>query len=136
MGSRRKGREQTLKLLYQHDVAKGKGDIPLTEILGESLDDESQTFSRRLFDGICGRLSEIDAALRQSSSHWKTSRMTTVDRNILRIGAYEILFCDDIPMKVAINEAVEIAKRFGAEDSGAFVNGVLDSLARSQGGKT
>ena len=74
---------------------------------------------------------EIDALLASHSQHWKISRMSGVDRNIMKIAIYEMMYCDDVPFKVAINEAIEIGKRFSTEDSGAFINGVLDSIRKN-----
>ncbi len=71
---------------------------------------------------------EIDTLIKQYSSNWKISRISCVDRNVMRIAVYEMLHCEDIPSKVSINEAIEIGKEFGAEDSGSFINGILDSI--------
>jgi len=79
--------------------------------------------------GVWERLEEIDALIGEAAEHWRVGRMTLVDRNILRLGAYELSLGSDIPFAVAINEAVEIGKRFGSEESGAFINGILDRIA-------
>ena len=79
--------------------------------------------------GVWERLEEIDALIGEAAEHWRVGRMTLVDRNILRLGAYELSVGSDIPFAVAINEAVEIGKRFGSEESGAFINGILDRIA-------
>jgi N utilization substance protein B len=86
--------------------------------------------------GVGEKLQEIDKRLAEISSHWRPDRMAAVDRNILRLGAYEILFCDDIPGTVTVNEMVEIAKEFGSENTPAFVNGVLDKLKEKFSSKT
>lgn len=85
-------------------------------------------FGLELVKGVVENKGEIDARLAETSSNWKLARMDYVDRNIIRIAVYEILFCDDIPAKVAINEAVDIGKKYGTEKSGAFINGILDSI--------
>jgi N utilization substance protein B len=79
--------------------------------------------------GVWGRLEEIDALIGEAAENWRVERMTLVDRNILRLGAYELSLGSDIPFAVAINEAVELGKRFGSEESGAFINGILDRIS-------
>ncbi len=86
------------------------------------------SFCSKLVEGVLDFGSEIDSILIRFSKNWKMSRMSCVDRNIMRIAVYEILYCEDIPPKVSINEAIDIGKKFGAEDSGAFINGILDSV--------
>jgi N utilization substance protein B len=86
-------------------------------------------YSRFLLVGITSERERLDQHLEKASEHWKLSRFTYVDKNILRIGAYEMLFSPDVPPKVAIDEAIELAKAYGDQDSGRFVNGVLDELA-------
>jgi len=85
-------------------------------------------FFLRLIEGVKEFQPEIDALIERFSENWKMSRMSRVDRNVLRLAIYELLHCHDIPPKVSINEAIDIAKRFGTEDSGAFINGILDSV--------
>ncbi len=86
--------------------------------------------------GVWGRIEDIDALIGEAAEHWRVERMTLVDRNILRLGAYELLQGSDIPVAVAINEAVELGKRFGSEESGAFINGILDRISGIVGKKT
>ena len=85
-------------------------------------------FLFRLVHGVTECEREIDSLIEQFSEHWKMSRMSRVDRNVMRIAVYELLYCRDIPPKVSINEAIDIGKKFGTEDSGAFINGILDSI--------
>ena len=85
-------------------------------------------FFLKLVNGVRQALPEIDALIERFSKNWKVSRMSCVDRNVLRIAIYEMLYCDDIPPKVSINEAVDVGKKFGTEDSGAFINGIIDSI--------
>jgi N utilization substance protein B len=85
-------------------------------------------FFLRLVEGVREFQHEIDALIERFSENWKISRMSRVDRNVIRVAVYELLYCDDIPPKVSINEAIDIGKRFGTEDSGAFINGILDSV--------
>lgn len=81
-----------------------------------------------LVKGVLDHRSEIDAMIERFSSNWKISRMSCVDRNVMRIAVYELLFCNDIPEKVSINEAIDVGKKYGTDDSGAFINGILDSV--------
>ncbi|MBW2593110.1 MAG: transcription antitermination factor NusB [Deltaproteobacteria bacterium] len=85
-------------------------------------------FFAELVQGVIRYMETIDSAIEWFSSNWKINRMAGVDRNILRIAVYEILYCDDIPTKVSINEAIDIGKKFGTKESGAFINGILDSI--------
>ncbi len=95
-----------------------------------NVSNKERPFFERLIKGLEQFGSEIDSVIKQFSSNWKISRMSCVDRNIVRIAAYELLYCDDIPAKVSINEAVDIGKKFGTDESGAFVNGILDSIRK------
>ena len=88
-------------------------------------------FLLKLVKGVLANKREIDATIEKFSANWKLSRMACVDRNILRIAVFELLFCNDIPSKVSINEAVDVGKKFGTEESGAFINGILDSIRLS-----
>ena len=85
-------------------------------------------FFSELVTGVMKEQPRIDAVIERFSSNWKMSRMSCVDRNILRIAVYELLYCPDIPAKVSINEAIDIGKKFGAEESDSFINGILDSI--------
>ena len=85
-------------------------------------------FFNRLVIGVLDAMDEIDGTIERFSSNWKISRMSCVDRNILRIAVYELIHCEKIPYKVSINEAIDVGKKFGTEESGAFINGILDSI--------
>ena len=89
---------------------------------------KAKLFFLRVVEGVKEFQDEIDRLIERFSNNWKISRMPGVDRNIMRVAVYELLYCDDIPSKVSINEAIDIGKKFGAEDSGAFINGILDSI--------
>lgn len=131
MGIRRKGREYALQLLYQHDLSQEKSmQIPEIDWKELGASPEVQAFALDLFRGVLERLPELDRLIESHSFHWKVSRMASVDRSVLRLALYELLCCPDIPAKVTINEAVEIAKRYGTEESGSFVNGILDGLGK------
>ena len=90
--------------------------------------DKVRPFFLELVRGVISALSQLDSIIERFSKNWRISRMSPVDRNIMRIAAYEIIFCNDIPSKVSINEAVDIGKKFGTEESGAFINGIIDSI--------
>lgn len=135
--SRRTGRAYALQLLYARD-----GD-PSTDVTGAAVswadafeldvDPAAQTFARDLVAAATERTKEIDDLIAGASKNWRIERMSRVDRNILRLGACELIAFNDVPVKVVINEAVELAKRFGTAESSAFVNGVLDRIATAAG---
>ena len=91
----------------------------------------ARSFCKNLLSGITGHLEEIDKVLKSYSEHYELHRISAVDRNILRVGIYEMLYCPDVPPVVSINEAIEIAKKYSTEESGRFVNGILDRLKSS-----
>ena len=142
MGNRRKAREASLQLLYEVDLAQKDYHLVLSEFLatplrfldlsGESSQslEEIKRFTVQITEGVCHNVREIDQLVEGHSTHWKISRMSVVDRNILRMAVFELLYCPDIPASVTLNEAIEIAKRFGTDESGSFVNGVLDHIAK------
>jgi N utilization substance protein B len=136
MSKRRRAREVALQLLYQNDVG-GEDTLDTLEgtsrrLAGKRKDPEVEAYARELLRETLGRRGEIDDALASLSEHWKLHRMSAVDRNILRLAGAELMYRPDIPPKVAINEAVELAKKYGDTDSPRFVNGILDSLLRSR----
>lgn len=129
MGKRRRAREAALSILYQLEFHPGK----LEELLQSFWADdpptsEVQTFTEELIRGTLEHAEKIDALITQYAEHWSFPRIALVDRNILRVATYELLFRKDIPEKVILNEAIEIAKLYGSEDSGRFVNGILDRI--------
>lgn len=118
-------------MLYQHDL----NQAPLDDLIRcywqvHEVERDGRPFADALVRGVARHLEEIDGLLASHSTNWKLSRMAAVDKNILRLATFELTRCPDIPVKVTINEAVEIAKRFGTAESGAFVNGILDNIAR------
>jgi len=131
MGVRRRGRELALQMLYQHELSSN--DIDTIVLSFEELlqaPQVTQEFAVKLARGAVAKLAEIDAYLVGQADNWRLDRMAAVDRNILRLALYELLFENDTPPAVVIDEAIEIAKRFGSERSGQFVNGVLDGFLR------
>ena len=97
---------------------------------------EGREYADEALRGIGAALAEVDAQITKASTHWRIERMARVDRNVLRLGAWELAQVDDVPRAVILDEAVELAKRFGSEDSGSFVNGVLDKVAELVGRAT
>jgi transcription antitermination protein NusB len=128
MGSRHLARERALQILFQYDV-HGKPDVWLEEFWKPLKDDAAtKTFAERLVQGVLERKQELDVLIGRYAVNWKVSRMHIVDRNILRLGCYELLCLDDVPAKVTVNEAIELAKDFGDDDAAKFVNGILDKV--------
>ena len=130
MGARREGREQALQILY------GMESNPLTvpQALRHFWDEGrgsamAQAFAEELVRGVVEHKTRIDALIEDKSTNWTTPRMARIDLNILRIAVFELLFHPDTPANVTINEAIEIARKFGTEESTAFINGILDQIA-------
>ena len=132
--SRRLARETALQVLFQRDLTQEPLDIAETvqRWAGEFVVPEaSMAFAQELVDGTITHLDEIDKKLTTFTQEWSISRMANVDRNVMRLATYEILFRPDIPGRVSLNEAIELAKRFGGEESAKFVNGILDKVVDS-----
>lgn len=129
---RRKAREFALQILFQLDIRKEKPSATIFRRFWEehSPDDEVKTFTEEIVKGAYRHIEKINKQIRACAKNWSLDRMATVDRNVLRMAVYEILYRMDIPASVTINEAIEIAKKYGTDESGAFVNGILDSVAR------
>lgn len=131
MGNRHRAREFVLQLLYSLDFNDSSRTASLAYFWnGVKVSEEIRKFADSLLDGILANKDRIDKVLEKYSENWSLDRMSGVDRNILRMSIYEILFLPEIPPNVTINEAVEIGKKFGAEDSGAFINGILDKISK------
>ncbi|MBW1895954.1 MAG: transcription antitermination factor NusB [Deltaproteobacteria bacterium] len=129
MGNRRRSRELAMQALFQIEL-DGDNSSETLELFCKhfGISKKVRSFFFRLVDGVQESLHEIDPLIEQFSENWKMSRMSRVDRNVMRIAVYELIYCQDIPPKVSINEAIDIGKKYGTEDSGAFVNGILDSI--------
>jgi transcription antitermination protein NusB len=140
MGIRRISREATLQFLYQEDFT-----ITSDQQFGYDLEErfdlfctlfqvnkKARVYALTLLKGISSSLEEVDAEIIKAASHWRLPRIAATDRNLLRIAVYEIIYCDNVPPQVAINEVVEIAKKFAGEDSPKFINGVLDAVLTAQ----
>ncbi|WP_022667972.1 transcription antitermination factor NusB [Desulfospira joergensenii] len=129
MGDRRQSRELALQALFFLDINKAdQGLEAFCDERTEELTDNVKPFFMDLVQGVTKGMDEIDDLLNRYSKNWKLSRMPVVDRNIMRIAAFEILKRPDIPPSVSINEAVEIGKKYGTRDSGPFINGILDRI--------
>ena len=129
MGTRRQARELAMQALFYMDM-QNKVSLQMLENFCGNFppSKKAQPFFLKLVNGVLAERCEIDALIEKFSKNWKISRMACVDRNVMRIAVYELLYCDDIPAKVSINEAVDVGKKFGTEESGAFINGIMDSI--------
>ncbi len=144
MASRRRAREFALQALFEADlvgrpVSGALNDLWSGLMEADGIEDsrqpesEEMEFAQRLAYGVEENKEQLDALLEEASTNWRLSRMPVVDRNILRLAAFELSFCNDIPANVSVNEAVELAKRFGSQESRAFVNGIVDRVGRHLG---
>jgi N utilization substance protein B len=129
MGIRHQARELAMQALFYMDAQKNTSE----EMLARFCDNfcpskKTLPFFLKLVNGVRQAMPEIDALIERFSKNWKIGRMSGVDRNVMRIAVYEMLYCSDIPPKVSINEAIDVGKKFGTEDSGAFINGIIDSI--------
>jgi len=139
MGSRRKSREMALQFLYLVDAGKMTGEDAKKSLLGDgSMPEKIREFAEQLALGTLSHAEQLDAMITKYAENWEIKRMTAVDRNIMRLAAYELVYEPETPVSVIIDEAVEIAKTFSTEESGKFVNGILDKikLERKENGAT
>ncbi|MBF5046359.1 transcription antitermination factor NusB [Aggregicoccus sp. 17bor-14] len=147
MGARRTGRERALQALYQLEMTPGTPAEALASAWASEgaeaaqaaaegkPDPEAQRFAQELVSGVVQNRTEIDRLIEEHSHNWRLDRMSRIDRNVLRLGIFELKYRPDIPKKVSLNEAVELGKNFGTEESSAFVNGLLDRIAVALGKK-
>lgn len=140
MGARRTGRERALQALYQLEMGSLEPVAALDMAWASAPEEgnakaqaEARAFALELVQGVAGHQAEIDRLIEEHSHNWRIDRMAKVDRSVLRVAVYELQFRGDIPKKVTLNEAVELGKRFGTEESSAFINGVLDRIALAVG---
>ncbi|HEB74945.1 MAG TPA: transcription antitermination factor NusB [Nitrospirae bacterium] len=129
---RRKAREYALQILYQCDLTKKPPESINFEAFWQEnpAPDDVRAFTEELVRGTLGNLARIDSLIRSVAEHWEMERMAAVDRNILRFATYELLYKNDVPAAVTMNEAIEIAKKFSARESSSFINGLLDRIAK------
>jgi transcription antitermination factor NusB len=132
MRKRTLAREFALQVLYQADITHDDPDIALNNFWQahsqENIEEDIKKFSAELVKGVIGNMDVIDSKIAQYATNWQLKRMAVVDRNILRMGCFELTQRDDIPFKVSINEAVELAKKYSSIEAGKFVNGILDKI--------
>ena len=129
MGTRRRAREMAMQALFYMD-AQQNGSPQMLKSFCENfnLPQKVRPFFLQLVNGVLAAQPQIDFLIEKYSKNWKIQRMSRVDRNVMRIAVFEMLFCPDIPPKVSINEAIDVAKKFGTEESGAFINGIVDRI--------
>jgi N utilization substance protein B len=134
MSARRKGRELALQVLYQVDMSGEHAEIVMRHF-AESFDPspKAHQFGEALVRGVLAAREQIDEIIAAASEHWRLERLSRVDSNVIRIAVYEMTTPPGLPIEIAINEAIEIARRFGTAESAAFVNGVLDQVAARLG---
>jgi transcription antitermination factor NusB len=129
MGKRRRSRELAIKVLFHLEFSKDDPALAFDLICNNfGAAEEIKAFSKELVEGVCAHIKELDELLSKASQHWRLERIAKVDRTILRMALYELLYRDDIPPKVTINEAVDLGKKLSSEESGAFINGILDKI--------
>lgn len=128
--TRREVREKAMQVLYAYEISREPIEMLLETIAGEELNDEEEQyrFAQALVYSVLNHRAETDMLIREKSQHWNFDRIATLDLMLLRMGIVEFLYFAEIPVKVTINECVEIAKRFSTDQSGRFVNGMLDSI--------
>ena len=129
MGTRRRARELAMQALFYMDAIQNASPQVLERFCENfTPPQKARPFFMKLVNGVLESRPQIDALIERFSKNWRVHRMTCVDRNVLRVAVFEMLFCPDIPPKVSINEAIDVGKKFGTEESGAFINGIIDSI--------
>jgi N utilization substance protein B len=133
LGARRRAREIAVQFLYQMEVNPLEPHEAVESFRQNvSASRQVKEFAARIVEGVQYHREEIDRLIEKHSEHWRLKRIDRVDKNILRMGVFELLYCDDIPVKVALNEAIDLGKKFGTEESGAFINGILDKISKTE----
>jgi len=131
MGIRHQGRELALQALYRMDICGGATNEDLAIFFDNfTADPSARRFAIKLIDGVAAEIPALDKLLSETLEHWSIRRLSRVDHNILRLALFELLRMEEIPARVTFDEAIELAKAYGDQDSGRFVNGVLDEIAR------
>lgn len=133
MGQRHNAREYALHGLYMYDtVAASMEKIFSLDWVEEEVDDEARSYFKELVQGTIDNLPQIDELIKTNSKNWSFERITSVDKSILRLSVYSMLFDKDVPPVITINEGIELGKKFGGENSGHFINGILDAINRHE----
>ncbi|WP_083447792.1 transcription antitermination factor NusB [Nitrospira moscoviensis] len=128
MGTRHQARERALQILFQYDI-HGKPGLWLDEFWKQAPEgDDTKPFTEQVVQGVLDHKKELDALIGKYATNWTVGRMPIVDRNILRAGLFELLWMDDVPAKVTMDESIELAKSFGDDEASKFVNGLLDKV--------
>ena len=129
MGNRRRARELAMQVLFQMDIT-GDRSSEAVELFCRHFEvsRKAKPFFVHVVEGVLAYRDELDRLIEQFSDNWKLSRMSGMDRNIMRVAVYELIYCEDIPPKVSINEAIDIGKKYGTQHSAAFINGILDGI--------
>lgn len=136
MGMRRKGRELAVQALYQLEIRNDPSPAMLAAFWEQcEAGPRAREFALQLIEGVRAQCEQIDAVIGKSSENWKLERLSTVDLNVLRVACYELMFAREVPVNVVLDEAIEVARRFGTNESAVFVNGVLDRIATDLGVK-
>lgn len=134
MRKRTLSREIALKVLYALDIT-GDSVMDIAQKYWENaepVEESVKEFSDTIVDGVAGNRDDLDEIITKYADNWELKRMATIDRNVLRVAVYELLYMPETPPKVAINEAIELAKKYGDKDSGKFVNGILDKISKTE----
>jgi N utilization substance protein B len=126
---RREARELVLHILYEREFI----DTPLAELISERDAGDQKQYLEQTLDGVVERITELDQTIDQYAFGWRVERLAVLDRNILRLGLYELLHAPEIPAEVAIDEAVELAKKYGTDNAPSFINGILDRVWKDAG---
>jgi len=133
MGTRRKSRELALQALYQGELAGQNGFLDFEEFCAHfQVNKKAIPYAKKLIDGVRENGDVLNQLISKFADNWRLERMSLIDRNILRLAVYEMHYQEDVPVSVAINEAVEIAKRYSTDDSGPFINGILDAMVKEE----
>ena len=132
MNPRHKARELALQVLFQWDIHRGTSGWLEGFWDQHAANPECRDFAQSLVDGVIKGVAELDALISRYAENWTISRMACIDRNVLRMSVYELLSLPEVPARVTLNEAIDIVKRFGDEQSGAFVNGILDRMLKEE----
>jgi transcription antitermination protein NusB len=136
MGARHSGREAALQMLFQMEASGASADEAIRlfwRSFGIDADPEGRAYAEEAVRGVGAELKKLDELIAEASMHWRVERMTRVDRNVLRLGTWELAHRHDVPREVVLDEAIELAKAFGTDESSAFVNGVLNRIADALG---
>ena len=137
MGTRRKSRELALQALFQEELAGQSGLLDFEEFCAHfQVSKKAIPYAQKLLQGVNEKREAINQQISRYAENWRLERMSVIDRNILRLAVFELCYQDDVPASVAINEAVEIAKRFSTDESGPFINGILDGMAKDMASGT